>query len=269
MKKLIAVVFALFSLALAELALASAVVTTTTGTTEVQTGTAPARPLRVGDRVNQGDTVVTGAASSLVLKFDDGQVTALTANSRLTVTAFQYSAATQRGNVLLSLVNGGMRLVSGLIGKNQPQNVAVRAVTATIGIRGTDISVSLQGGNVLLTVNDGQATFTVGGQTVTVPVNTGAFLGPNGQVSQGTINQLAAQLGNTTAGQAVLAQLGGLQGLTQEINKAIPGTPPSGGQGQGQQGTTPGLGTGSGQGTPSGPTGPTGGGGGGGTGSPN
>jgi hypothetical protein len=267
MKKLITIVFALFTLALGELALASAVVTTATGITEVQAGTAPARPLRVGDRVNQGDTVVTGAASSLVLKFDDGQVTALTANSRLTVTAFQYAPDTQRGNVLLSLVSGGMRLVSGLIGKNQPQNVAVRAVTATIGIRGTDISVSLQGGNVLLTVNDGQATFTVGGQTVTVPVNTGAFLGPNGQVSQGTINQLAAQLANTTAGQAVLNQLGGLQGLTQEINKAIPGTPPSGSQGQ--QSTTPGLGTGSGQGTPSGPTGPTGGGGGGGTGSGN
>ena len=273
MKKLISVVFALFTFALAELAMASAVVTTATGTTEVQSGTAPARALRVGDRVNQGDTVVTGAASSLVLKFDDGQVTALTANSRLTVTNFQYTPATQRGNVVLSLVNGGMRLVSGLIGKNQPQNVAVRAVTATIGIRGTDISVALQGGNVLLTVNDGQATFTVGGQTVTVPVNTGAFLGPNGQVSQGTINQLAAQLGNTTAGQTVLNQLGGLQGLTQEINKAIPGTPPSGqqgqGQGQGQQNTTPGQGTGTGQGTPSGPTGPTGGGGGGGTGSGN
>jgi hypothetical protein len=270
MKKLVSVVFALFTLAFAELALASAVVTTASGTTEVQTGSAPARPLRIGDRVNQGDTVSTGGASSLVLKFDDGQVTALTSNSRLTVTTFQYAPDSQRGNVLLSLISGGMRMVSGLIGKNQPQNVAIRAVTATIGIRGTDISVSLQGGNVLLSVNDGVATFTVGTQTVTVPVNTGAFLGPNGQVSQGTINQLAAQLGNTAAGQAVLNQLGGLQGLTQEINKAIPGTPPSGqGQGQGQQNTTPGLGTGSGQGTPSGPTGPTGGGGGGGTGSGN
>ena len=272
MKKIVSVVFALFTFAFAEFAMASAVVTTATGTTQVQAGTASARPLRVGDRVNQGDTVVTGPASSLVLKFDDGQVTALTSNSRLTVTAFRYTPSTQRGNVVLSLISGGMRMVSGLIGKNQPENVAVRAVTATIGIRGTDISVSLLGGDVLLTVNDGQATFTVNGQTVTVPVNTGAFLGPNGQVSQGTINQLAAQLGNTTTGQAVLNQLGGLQGLTQEINKAIPGTPPSGqgqGQGQGQQETTPGLGTGSGQGTPSGPTGSTGGGGGGGTGSPN
>lgn len=264
MKKIVSVVFALFTFAFAEFAMASAVVTTATGTTQVQAGTSPARPLRVGDRVNQGDTVVTGPASSLVLKFDDGQVTALTANSRLTVTAFQYTPSTQRGNVLLSLISGGMRMVSGLIGKNQPQNVAVRAVTATIGIRGTDISVSLQGGDVLLTVNDGEATFTVGGKTITVPVNTGAFLGPNGQVSQGTINQLVGELGKTTAGQALLTQLGGLQGLTQEINRAIPGTPTSG-----QKETTPGIGTGSGQGTPSGPTGPTGGGGGGGTGSPN
>jgi hypothetical protein len=265
MKKLISVVFALLTLAVAELAMASAVVTAASGTTQVATGSAPARPLRVGDRVNQGDTVSTGAASNLVMKFDDGQVTALTSNSRMTVTAFQYAPASQRGNVLLSLVSGGMRMITGLIGKNQPENVAVRAVTATIGIRGSDISVSLQGGNVLLTVNDGLATFTVGAQTITVPIGTGAFLGPNGQVSQGTINQLASQLNNTPAGQALLATLGGLQGLTQEINKAIPGTPPSGQQ----QSTVPGLGTGTGQGTPTGPTGPTGGGGGGGTGSPN
>jgi len=265
MKRLFSIAFALLALAVAEFAMASAVVTTATGATQVQAGTAPVRPLRVGDRVNQGDTVSTGAASSLVLKFDDGQVTALTANSRMTVTAFQYAPETQRGNVVLSLVSGGMRMITGLIGKAQPQNVAIRAATATIGIRGSDISVSLLGGSVALTVTDGMATFTVGGQTVTVPVGTGAFLGPNGQVSQGTINQISASLSGTPEGLAVLTTLGGLQGLTTEINKAIPGTPPSGNQ----QNTTPGQGTGTGQGTPTGPTGPTGGSGGGGTGSKN
>jgi len=265
MKRLFSIAFALFALAVAEFAMASAVVTTATGATQVQTGTAPVRPLRIGDRVNQGDTVSTGPASSLVLKFDDGQVTALTANSRMTVTAFQYSADTQRGNVFLSLVSGGMRMVTGLIGKNQPEKVAIRAATATIGIRGSDVSVSLQGGNVLLTVTDGLATFTVGTQTVTVSIGTGAFLGPNGQVSQGTINQISANLSGTPEGLAVLTSLGGLQGLTNEINKAVPGTPPSGKD----QSTTPGQGTGTGQGTPTGPTGPTGGSSGGGTGSQN
>lgn len=264
MKK-ISLLLALFALFLTELVFASAVVTTATGSTQVQTGPAPARTLRTGDRVNQGDTVITGPSSSLVMKFDDGQVTAMTANSRMTVTSFVYNPQSQRGNMLLSLITGGMRAITGLIGKNQPQNVGIRAATATIGIRGSDISVSLAGGNVLLTVADGEATFTVGGTTVTVPVSTGAFLGPNGQVSQGTINQLAAQLSRTPEGQAILNTVGGLQGLTSEMNRAFPGTPPSG-QGAPPD-TTPGQGTGSGQGTPTGPTG-GGGGGGGGTGSP-
>ena len=192
--KRISLLLAMFALFFTELVLASAVVTTSTGTTQVQTGPAPARTLRTGDQVNQGDTVITGPNSSLVMKFDDGQVTALTSNSRLTITAFAYNPQTQRGNVLLSLIGGGMRAITGLIGKNQPQNVAIRAATATIGIRGSDISVMLAGGTVLLTVADGVATFTVGGTTVSVAVGTGAFLGPTGQVSQGTINQLSSQL---------------------------------------------------------------------------
>src|SRR5436190_9648634 len=118
MKKL-SVLLALFALAFAEAVLASAVVTSSAGVTQVHTGAAPARPLRTGDRVNQGDTVSTGSASSLVIKFDDGQVAALTANSRMTVTAYAYKPETQRGNALLSLINGGMRVITGLIGKNE------------------------------------------------------------------------------------------------------------------------------------------------------
>ena len=138
--KRIAVLLAFVAFAFTEMVFASAVATAITGNTSVQTGTAPTRPLRTGDRVNQGDTVITGAASSAVLKFDDGQVAALTANSRMTITTYSYQPQAQRGNVLLSLVNGGMRFITGLIGKNTPQNVGLRAATATIGIRGTDIT---------------------------------------------------------------------------------------------------------------------------------
>ena len=152
MKK-ISAFLALVALFFAGLALAqnTAVVTSTTGTASVQTGTGPARTLKVGDELRQGDTVFTGAASSLVLKFDDGQVAALTANSRMTVTRYQYNAQTGSGSVLLSLVNGGMRAITGLIGRRTPENVAYRAATATIGIRGTDTTQATDGKNVVLT----------------------------------------------------------------------------------------------------------------------
>jgi hypothetical protein len=260
MKKL-SVLLALFALALADLALASAVVTSATGVTQVQTGPAPSRPVRTGDRVNQGDTVTTGSASSLVMKFDDGQVVAMTANSRMTVTSYAYKPDTQRGNILLSLVNGGMRVITGLIGRNEPQNVSVRAANATIGIRGTDFSVITENGVVYAQTNGGVITFTFNGQTVTVDTGKAVLTNPNGTITQGTINQIYAELQKTQLGRDIATELGGLSGLSGAINDAFPGTPTSGQGGPSE--TSPGTGTGSGLGSPTGPGGGGGGGGGG------
>src|SRR5689334_20644187 len=187
MKK-IAVLLALFALAFTELVFASAVVTSVTGSAQVQVGTSPARPLREGDRVNQGDTVSTGAASSIVLRFDDGQVTALTANSRMTVTNYQYNPQSGSGSMLLSLIDGGMRAITGLIGKNSPDKVAYRAATATIGIRGTDVTIVTAAGNVVVSVTDGAIAFTFNGQTVTIPAGQAVHARPDGTFSRGAIN---------------------------------------------------------------------------------
>lgn len=172
MKK-IAALLALWVLLFAGLALAnSATVTAVAGTVQAQAGTAPARALRVGDLVRQADTIITGPASSAVLRFEDGQVAALTANSRMTITAYQYNPQTQSGNVLLSLIDGGMRAITGLIGRRSPDNVAYRAATATIGIRGTDITIVTRGGNIVVTVADGIISYRVGNQPP-VTVNAG------------------------------------------------------------------------------------------------
>src|SRR5688572_14588671 len=192
--KTVSVLLALFGFAFAEVALASAVATSVTGNAIVQLGQAEPRTLRTGDRVNQGETVVTGPASSAVLKFDDGQVAALTSNSRMTVTTYQYQRETQRGNVLLSLVRGGMRMITGVIAKNNPENVSVRAATATIGIRGTDFTVVTVDGDVYAHVDGGVISFTFNGQTITVDTGRAVLTNKNGTVSQGTINQIQAQL---------------------------------------------------------------------------
>jgi hypothetical protein len=265
MKKL-SLLLALIALAFADLVLASAVVTTATGVTQVQTGSAPARPLRTGDRVNQGDTVSTGSASSLVIKFDDGQVAALTANSRMSVTSYTYKPETQRGSSLISLVNGGMRFITGLIGKNDPQNVSVRAATATIGIRGTDFSVATENGVIYAQVNAGVIEFEYNGQKIIIETGRAVLTNPNGTVSQGTINQIFALLQNTDVGRAIAQDIGGLTGLSNAINSAFPGTPTQGQGGPAE--TAPGIGTGSGVGSPTGPGGGGGGGGGGPPGSP-
>src|SRR5690242_8737061 len=110
MKKIWLVLGACVALAFADSAsAATAVVTSLTGDVRVQEGTATPRILRLGDQVVQGQTIVTGPSSSVVLKFDDGQVAALTSSSRMQVSAYTYDAPRRTGNILLSLVTGGMR----------------------------------------------------------------------------------------------------------------------------------------------------------------
>lgn len=227
--KTISVLLALMALLFTDLALAaSAVVTSLTGSVQVQTGSATPRTLRQGDEVAQGDTIATGPASSVVLRFDDGQVAALTANSRMQITAFTYNAPARTGNILLSLVVGGMRAITGLIGHNQPNNVNFRAATATIGIRGSDGMIVTDGTSVVVTVTDGAFTFTYAGETIVIPAGRGAF-GADGRVTPGT----AAEIFNRLP-PAFQNAIGGLQGLTEAINAALSG---------GENGRPPGTGT--------------------------
>jgi FecR protein len=252
MKKL-SILLALMALFFTDLALAAgAVATSIIGTVQAQTGPSASRPVRQGDELSQGDTVVTGANSSAVLKFDDGQVVALTSNSRMTITAYQYNPATESGNVLLSLVTGGMRAITGLIGRRSPNQVAYRAATATIGIRGTDGTIATNGTDVVVTVTEGVMTLTQGDLVLTITAGEAVFTRPGQQPIRGTIASVIAQLPPAFA--AAVAQSGALSGA---VNAAGPGTQRQGGDqgssGQtGQQGGAQGGGAGGGTGNASG-----------------
>jgi hypothetical protein len=212
----IAALLAFATLFVATLASAAgAVVTSLSGSVQVQSGAAAPRALRVGDEVAQGDTVVTGPSSSVVMKFDDGQIAALTANSRMQVSAYSYDPPTQRGNILLSLVVGGMRAITGFIGHNQPNNVRFRAATATIGIRGSDGTIITDGVSVAVTVTEGAFTFTLGTETIVIPAGRGA-IGANGIITPGTAQEIFNRLPANFQ-----AALGGLEGLTNAINQAL------------------------------------------------
>jgi hypothetical protein len=154
---------------LSGLALADARVHSMTGTVSAATGPAPAQPVKVGDTIRSGQTAVTGANSTVVLQFPDGQLAALTPNSRMTIEQYQYNEQARSGNVLLNLVSGGMRAITGLIGRNSPEKVSYKAATATIGIRGTDITLANDAGTVTVIVGNGTVSFTYNGQTVTIP----------------------------------------------------------------------------------------------------
>jgi hypothetical protein len=213
---------ALVALLFAGLAFANtATVTSSTGTVQVKTGTAPARVLRTGDQVRQGDTITTGPVSSAVLKFEDGQVAALTANSRMTVTAYQYNPRTGGGSILLSLIDGGMRAITGLIGRRTPNNVAYRAASATIGIRGTDVTIVTSQGNVVVTVTEGVISFAFPGRpAVTVPAGEGVNARTDGTFQQGAAQTIIQSLPAD-----IQSAIGGISTLSAAIQAAAAGTP--------------------------------------------
>ncbi|QJR11690.1 hypothetical protein DSM104443_02772 [Usitatibacter rugosus] len=164
--KLLAGTFALIasSLAFAE----GGVVSSLEGTATVQSGTGAPRPLRLGDAVVEGDTLVTGPSTTLIVRFDDDQVVALSSRSRLTVSTYKYNAPAKSGNILLSLVDGGMRALTGLIGKASPDAVTYKARTATIGIRGTDTIGEIDGNRFTFGVLDGAGEIRQGSQVVSL-----------------------------------------------------------------------------------------------------
>lgn len=104
-----------------------------------------AKALRSGDAVSTADVVATGAdgAASLVLR--DGSTLMVGPNSRLELKSFAYDSTTQDGNVLLSLLRGSLRMITGLIGKTHPEAVEIRTPTTIVGVLGTDFIVQAEG----------------------------------------------------------------------------------------------------------------------------
>lgn len=100
-------------------------------------------PLGTGIAVESGDQIRTGAASSAQIRFDDGSVIALKPQTVFGIDEFAYagrSDGTERA--IFNLIAGGMRTVTGLIGKVNQRNYAIKTPTATVGIRGSGFNLA-------------------------------------------------------------------------------------------------------------------------------
>lgn len=106
----------------------------------------PERALVLGSPVYAGDTVSTAAGGFAVLAFRDETRITLTARTRFKVEDQRYDpAAPQSGSAVFRLIQGGLRAVTGLIGKANPAAVRFETPVATIGIRGTRFDLLCQG----------------------------------------------------------------------------------------------------------------------------
>lgn len=162
------------------------------GTLSVQRPDGSVKALAERSSVSVGDVITTQRDSYAQLRFNDGGQVTLRPETQVKIESYAYDEGRpERDSFAMQLFKGGLRSLTGLIGKRSNNRNAYRMVTstATIGIRGTDYTAiqipppppgqtpppnSLAPG-VYVTVADGAIAFISGGVEQLVGVGQAAF----------------------------------------------------------------------------------------------
>ncbi len=107
-------------------------------------GASSQKALAANSEVFQGDQINTATEAELLLRMTDGTVIAMRPNSNLVLSEYHFDKNdSNNDNVFIKLLKGGLRTVTGAIGKKNPQKVHFTTPTATVGIRGTDFELAV------------------------------------------------------------------------------------------------------------------------------
>lgn len=113
-------------------------VTHLSGTLTAKRADGTTKLFSVKSEVMEGDTLSTQQDTYARIKFADGGEVVMRPGSQLKIAAYSFNPAKPaEDNVLMDMLKGGLRAVTGLVGKRNHDAVSFQAVTATIGIRGT------------------------------------------------------------------------------------------------------------------------------------
>lgn len=148
------------------------------------------RKLERRDRVFEAETLVTGDNSLAQVRFIDSGMIALHSNTSLYIDSYRQTSDSPKDNkVVLKLIEGGFRTLTGKFGKGSPNaSYEVQTPAGSIGIRGTLYSAHLNDGQLMVAVWKGgisvttkQGTFDVGMDAdynyATIDAQTGRFTG--------------------------------------------------------------------------------------------
>ena len=114
-------------------------VTHLSGTLSVQRSDGGVRILSQKSDVNPGDVLTTQRDSYAQINFTDGSSLTMRPNTQIKVEEYNFvQDRPQEDNTFLRLIKGGLRTVTGLVGKRGNQEAyKIGTSTATIGIRGS------------------------------------------------------------------------------------------------------------------------------------
>jgi len=109
-----------------------------TGSAQAIPAAGEARALSVGSALFNGDTIRTAKASHAVLAFRDQSKVTVIADSELKLEDVRFTGPkADGGNFAVRIVRGGVRALTGLLGRNNPKAVNYGITNAVIGLRGS------------------------------------------------------------------------------------------------------------------------------------
>jgi hypothetical protein len=152
-------------------ALAAAIVADLEGDVRVEVAGAESRALIPGQRLDSGSLVTTARGARVMLRFDDGQWAALHENTQFRIEDFRYQSSEPAADrAVFVLLRGALRIVTGALGRRNPEAFVLHAPKVIVGVRGTDFMVAISNpvylsvleGAVVATNAGGSATFRAG-----------------------------------------------------------------------------------------------------------
>ncbi len=104
------------------------------------------RVLAVGAAVYERDQIQTGIKSYMVIAFNDKTRVTLSPTTIFRIEEHEFNPKQRdENNSFLSFLQGGLRLITGTIGRINQKSFRVTTPTATIGIRGTGFDLMCEG----------------------------------------------------------------------------------------------------------------------------
>lgn len=143
------------------------------------------RSLVKGAEVVSGETVRTAADGRAQLRFDDGAMISLQPETEFRLDNYHFAGkqdGQERG--FFSLLKGGLRTITGLIGRNNRGTYKVTTSVATIGIRGTEYTLAYTGRDSLaIATGEGAIEVCAGGRCAVLSSGeSGVVEGADGQL---------------------------------------------------------------------------------------
>ena len=168
--------------------------------------------LSMGTPVFQGDVIETDAGAAVNVAFIDDSSFAVSEETRLAIDEYVFDPSSQGGVQNFSVLKGVFVYTSGLIGREDPDDVSIDTPVGSIGIRGTIIAGDVD--NAEITVIEGAIVLRdAGGNEMTLAsqFETGKFLNEG----RGIIN-----LGQKSAGE-VAENFSKVSGVAPELFSSI------------------------------------------------